>query len=284
MEDWKGGRMEEGKRGKDGRGGRVETAKLYQPIQELSDTGILHAGISLRNGGFSKAPYSSLNLAFHVGDDPTVVSENQRHFSSKTAFKQLKYCQQVHSDVVCNADSVPFSAWTTENHSMDAITGDALISNRQGETLGIFTADCIPIFIFDKETPAIGIAHAGWRGSLARIASKTVMQMKTSFGTQVKNCLIHLGPAIQKCCYIVNTELLDKFTHQFGSDVKHKDRLCLQTANLIQLVDIGIPSDSISISSFCTSCHTDKFYSHRAEGGKTGRMLSFIQLLNGWRK
>ena len=253
------------------------TAKLYQPIQELSDTSIVNAGISLRNGGYSKPPYASLNLAFHVGDDPTVVSQNQRLFSSQTAVKKLKYCQQVHSEVICHADRVPFSTWNTENHNVKAITGDALISNRQGETLGIFTADCVPIFIFDTITQAIGITHAGWRGTLALIAAKTISAMNAAFGTHIRNCRIHLGPSIQKCCYTVSSELVKQFTHHFGSDVKIENRLCLQTANIKQLWDIGVPPESISTSPYCTSCNTDLFYSYRAEGGQTGRMLSFIQ-------
>ena len=254
------------------------TTKLYQPIQELSDIGIVQAGISLRKGGFSKEPYTSLNLAFHVGDDPTVVSQNQSRFSSQTVVKKLKYCQQVHSDVVYNADIVPFSKWTIESQIVKPITGDALISNQHGETLGIFTADCVPIFILDTATPAIGIVHAGWRGTIARIAAKTITAMNTTFGSHTRNCIIHLGASIQKCCYNVSTELVNQFTDNFGSGVKHEDRLCLHSANINQLCDIGIQPESISTSPYCTSCRTDLFYSYRAEGGQTGRMLSFIQI------
>lgn len=255
-------------------------AKLYQTIDELADTTIVNAGISLRTGGFSQAPYSSLNLALHVGDDPTAVSKNQSLFSNNAKIRKIKYCKQIHSDIVYNADIVSNSTWNTDNQNVIAKEGDALITNRKGVTLGVFTADCIPIFILDRGTPASGIAHAGWRGSLARIASKTITEMHTSFGTQFRDCLINLGPAIQKCCYNVSTELLNQFVNRFGSDVKHEDRLCLQTANIKQLIDIGVPPDSISTSPMCTSCNTDIFYSYRAEGGQTGRMLSFIQLAN----
>lgn len=256
------------------------TAKLYQTIDELTDTSIVNAGISLRIGGFSEAPYSSLNLALHVGDDPVTVSRNQKIFSNNSKIQKIKYCKQIHSDIVYNSDEVSNSAWSIENQNVVAKEGDALISDRRGVTLGIFTADCIPIFILDRVTPAIGLAHAGWRGSFARIASKTITEMHISFGTQFKDCLINLGPSIQKCCYIVSTELLDGFVNRFGSDVKNEDRLCLQTANIKPLIDIGVPPASITTSQFCTSCNTDIFYSYRAEGGQTGRMLSFIQLTN----
>jgi YfiH family protein len=252
---------------------------LYHPIDELTETSLVNAGISLRSGGVSKAPYTSLNLASHVGDNPAAVSQNQQLFSAHIGIKTLKYCRQIHSDAVINADTVTTLYWNDENQNVSEKTGDALISTQQGETLGIFTADCVPIFILDVASPAIGIAHAGWRGTLARIATKTLAEMKTKFGTIAENCVIHLGPSIQKCCYTVSPDLISQFVKHFGSAVHNGLNLSLQTANFCQLVDVGVTSESISISPFCTACCTDNFYSHRAEGGQTGRMFSFIQLI-----
>ena len=254
------------------------TTNLYHTINKLTETCLVNAGISLRCGGVSSAPYASLNLASHVGDTPAAVSQNQQIFSAQTGIKALKYCRQIHSDSVLNADTVATSLWNVESQNVPKKTGDALISAQQGNTLGIFTADCIPIFILDTATPAIGIAHAGWRGTLAQIAPKTLAQMKTNFGTFAENCLIHLGPSIQECCYTVSPDLISQFVKHFGSTIHNGLNLSLQTANFCQLVDIGVTSESISISSFCTACCTDHFYSHRAESGQTGRMLSFIQL------
>ncbi|MDE0635133.1 MAG: peptidoglycan editing factor PgeF [Candidatus Poribacteria bacterium] len=253
---------------------------MYHTINELADMGFVNAGISLRCGGVSKAPYASLNLAFHVEDNPAAVSQNQHIFSTETGIKALKYCHQIHSDTVINADAVAASSWNVKNQNAPKKTGDALISAQRGDTLGIFTADCVPIFILDIPTPAIGIAHAGWRGTLARIAAKTLVQMKNNFGTLAENCLIYLGPSIQKCCYTVSSNLISQFVEHFGDTVHNGLNLSLQTAIFCQLVDIGVNSESILISPFCTACHTDKFYSYRAEGGQTGRMLSFIQLIN----
>ncbi len=255
------------------------TTKLFYTINELTETRLVKAGISLRSGGVSKAPYASLNLARHVGDTPTAVFQNQQIFSAQTGIKALKYCQQIHSDTVINADAITSSFWNVENQNNSHKTGDGLISAQQGNTLGIFSADCVPIFILDMATPAIGIAHAGWRGTLAQIATKTVAQMNANFGTLTENCLIHLGPSIQKCCYNVSPDLIVQFVNHFGSTVHNGLRLSLQTANFRQLVDAGVAPDSISISRFCTACSTDKFYSYRAEGEQTGRMLSFIQLI-----
>ncbi len=246
--------------------------KPYRAIQELQTTGGVTAGISLRTGGVSRAPYASLNLAEHVGDDPSAVATNREILFQQTGLKNLRYCRQVHGNCVIDVDD------TTGASPENLPEADALVSASRGVALGIFTADCVPIFILDIETPAIGIAHAGWRGTFARIAVNTLLQMKLRFGTVVENCRIHLGPSIQKCCYTVSAELLTQFAERFGSGVHDGTNLSLQAANVNQLVEAGLPSTSISISSLCTACRTDLFYSHRAENGQTGRMCSYIQL------
>jgi YfiH family protein len=246
--------------------------KVYHTIQELQATGITTAGISLRNGGVSRTPYTSLNLAEHVGDDANAVATNRKTLFQQAGLKDLRYCRQVHGNYVIDVDD---TAGTSLENPPEA---DALISARRGVALGIFTADCVPIFILDIETPAIGMAHAGWRGTFARIAVNTLAEMKASFGTVATNCRIHLGPSIQRCCYTVSTELLTQFTERFGSTVHDGANLSLQAANVNQLVEAGLPAASISISPLCTACRTDLFYSHRAENGQTGRMLSFIRL------
>ena len=246
--------------------------KTYRVIQELQTTGIVTAGMSLRVGGVSHAPYASLNLAEHVGDAPRAVATNRKILFQQTGLKNVRYCRQVHGNCVIGVDD------TTEVSLENLPEADALISACRGIALGIYTADCVPIFILDIETPAIGIAHAGWRGTFARIAVNTLTQMKARFGTVVENCRIHLGPSIQKCCYTVSTELLTQFAERFGSTVRDGTNLSLQAANAHQLIETGLPATSISISPLCTACRTDLFYSHRAENGQTGRMLSYIQL------
>lgn len=246
--------------------------RLYHAIEEFQATGVVTAGISLRHGGVSHAPYTSLNLAEHVGDDESAVATNRDMLFQQANLKNLHYCRQIHSASVIDVDN---GAGTIPADPPEA---DALVSARRGIALGIFTADCVPIFILDHAAPAIGIAHAGWRGTFARIAVNTLAQMKASFGTLATNCQIHLGPSIQKCCYTVSTELLDQFAERFGSTVHDGKNLSLQDANLNQLVEAGLPPTSISVSPLCTACRTDIFYSHRAENGRTGRMLSFIQL------
>ncbi len=246
--------------------------KPYRAIQELEATGMVTAGITLRHGGVSRVPYASLNLAEHVGDDANAVSTNREIFFKQTGLTAWHYCRQIHGTRVLDVDRTARAVLRQHPEA------DALISAQTGGALGIFTADCVPIFILDATTPAIGIAHAGWRGTLAQIAVNTLKQMQTRFGTLATNCKVHLGPSIQKCCYTVSPELLNQFTERFGSAVRQGTHLSLQTANTVQLTAIGLPDASISVSPFCTACRTDLFYSHRSESGQTGRMLSYIQL------
>ena len=134
--------------------------KTYREIRELQATGGVTAGMSLRKGGVSRAPYTSLNLAEHVGDDATAVATNRKILFQQTGLKALHCCRQVHGNAVIDVDN------TTGVSLKNPPEADALISARRGVVLGIFTADCVPIFIHDVATPAIGIAHAGWRGTL----------------------------------------------------------------------------------------------------------------------
>ncbi len=246
--------------------------KTYHTIEELEATGIVTAGITRRHGGVSRAPYASMNLAEHVGDDANAVATNREIFFQQSRLTDLHYCRQIHSTCVIDVDH---TAPTALKQHPEA---DALISAQSGVALGIFTADCVPIFILDVATPAIAIAHAGWRGTFAQIAVNTLKHMQTRFGTLATNCEAHLGPSIQKCCYTVSPALLNQFTERFGNTIRNGTHLSLQIANTIQLTEIGLSAASISVSPFCTACRTDLFYSHRAEAGQTGRMLSFIQL------
>lgn len=254
------------------------TIKLSLTIQELTETNLVKAGISLRSGGVSNIPYSSLNLATHVGDTPEAVAQNRLRFSKGTGITSLKYCQQIHSDRVINGKTLPKTLFDKMDQNLNTVSGDALITAEYGDTLGVFTADCVPIFILDTVTPAVAIVHAGWRGTIALIVTKVLTQMINCYGTHAENCLIHLGPSIQKCCYQVSSELLIRFEEHFGESVHNGHSLSLHTANVIQLADVGVPVEFISTSPFCTACRTDMFYSYRAEGGQTGRMLSYIQL------
>jgi YfiH family protein len=187
--------------------------------------------------------------------------------------------------------------------------GDGLITNRRGVLLGVKTADCVPVLIADREGHAVGAFHAGWRGTLARIVEKGIGAMRQHFGVEPENMVVAIGPCIHGCCYEVSAELRDQFASQFpyGNELftevfssdpvrekyplmfmnmrapghgapPSKPHLDLVEANRRQLISVGVPENAIDVSPLCTSCRIDLLFSHRAEKGKTGRMIAAIGL------
>ncbi len=151
---------------------------------------------------------------------------------------------------------------------------DGSVSNVPEVPLVLFTADCVPLFFLDPVKRAIGLAHAGWRGTLAKAAGKVVSQMREAYGTRPGNLLVALGPSIGPCCYQVGEEVISLFHHRF-SDGR---RLNLWEANREELLSEGIKEENIVNAGMCTSCHSDIFFSERRDGSPTGRMMALLML------
>jgi len=254
-------------------------------------------GFSTRTGGLSTLNgRRALNLGFLDWDSRENVLENRRLFQSAVAGKEftLLTTQQIHSDVV---QTVPGLA-------APPCKGDALATNRAGLLLAVQTADCVPILLVDPQKRAVAAIHAGWRGTLARIAEKAVGRMQLEFGTKPSGLFAALGPAIGPCCYEVGAELVTKFTAQFADGAGYFDEprsgeepnplqwlnmappghqpppknvhLDLRKANRSQLLAAGLRPQNIFASDLCTACRTDLFFSYRKEGAQSGRLLSVI--------
>ena len=253
----------------------------YLSIPVLQDMRFIVAAVSTRMGGISQNPYCSLNLGYHVGDVHESVAENRRRFCSKLAIEvgSLVISQQVHgnSTTVIDESHKGHGAYGHE----DAIYGaDAMITESGGVALAVLTADCVPVMVVDPVRKAIGIAHAGWRGTLRMIAAKAVLKMRDTFGTEPADCLVTIGPSIGPCCYTAGEDVISQFQSAFGPAVcVAKDRLDLQLAVKLQLTRVGVKKSNISSSRLCTACNTDLFYSYRAEGGRTGRIMSVIMII-----
>jgi YfiH family protein len=154
-----------------------------------------------------------------------------------------------------------------------------MITASRSIVLAVLTADCVPVLILDPIRKAIGIAHAGWRGMLRAIASGTILKMRDTFGTEPADCLVALGPSIGPCCYTVGADVSAQFQHAFGSAVcDAENRIDLREAARIQLAGVGVEEHNISSIGACTACNLALFYSYRAEGGRTGRMMSVISI------
>lgn len=162
---------------------------------------------------------------------------------------------------------------------------DAVVTNRSGLAITVRTADCLPILIWDEVKKVAAAVHAGWRGSLKAIASKTVLTMRTSFGCRADDLWVGIGPAIGPCCYEVDGPVLGPLRKEFeywkevvretGGD---KGMLDLAGLNLRQMIASGVPPERVSIAGACTFCHPERFYSYRRDGHSAGGMINGIMI------
>jgi YfiH family protein len=152
---------------------------------------------------------------------------------------------------------------------------DALITKIPDVPLLLFYADCVPVLLADVETGAVGLAHAGWRGTVANIGAKTLAAMVEAFGSKPENILAAIGPSIGACCYEVDDFVRDQasgYEEFFAPKGGGKYQLDLWGMNAKQLQEAGVPADNIVVAEVCTNDNVDLFCSYRAEQGSTGRM------------
>lgn len=246
--------------------------------------------------GFSTRVNESLGFVPHENRER--VQQNRRRFlATLGASPELVTLRQIHSDVIHVITSLP----------AETLAGDGLITNVPGITLGILTADCFPVLLADPKNKAIGAFHAGWRGTVARIAEKGLGLMRREFGSRPEDVYAAIGPGIQQCCFEVGEEVKTKFESQFAyagklfREIKDSDpvrekypllfmnmrapghgdlcvklHLDLEEANRRQLVSLSVKPSRIFTASECTACNIQRFFSYRAEKGKTGRMMAVI--------
>lgn len=250
----------------------------------IEQTGLVTHCFTTRRGGVSAPPRDSLDMALHVGDDPELVLENRRRLCSSLGLdpSAATCAEQVHGKAVTvvKAEDSGRGAARFE----DSIPGaDALITNVSGPVLSLFFADCVPVFIVDPVRRAIGLAHAGWKGTALSIAFETVRAMQREFGTNPAECLAAVGPSIGRCCYDVSTDVAEAVFSAAEDDRvvaragQKKIRLDLKLANWFILRKSGIPEANIAVSELCTACEADDFFSYRRDGS-TGRMAALIAL------
>jgi YfiH family protein len=261
-------------------------------------------GFSTRRGGFSKVyGGQALNLGFTPHDSRLAVEKNRAAFlrQLKTTGTRKEHAwplvtlRQIHSDLIHCVAEIPKST----------LAGDGLITQTPGILLAILTADCLPVVLADAKRRAVGVFHAGWRGTVKRIVENGVGEMYRRFGTSPRDLRAGIGPGVHGCCYQVGAEVRTQFESQFEyaselfheveesdpvrekypllfltarapghSELPKKIFLDLVEANRRQLVATGVAAKNISASPLCTSCRTDLLFSHRAEKGVTGRMMA----------
>lgn len=272
---------------------------------------LVHA-YSTRHGGVSRVyGGDALNLGFTKQDSRAAVDRNRQLFLKELGAViggtpgrhhwPLVSLRQIHSDLIHRVDKLPDQV----------LAGDGLVTDTPGLVIAVQTADCLSIILVDRKRRAVGVFHAGWRGTVKRIAEKGVGEMRKHFGSNPRDVVAAIGPGVQGCCYEVGEEVRRKFEMQFAyadtlfREVKESDAvrekypllfltarapghselpvklfLDLVEANRRQLLDAGVLAKNIDAAAPCTACHPELLFSFRAEKGITGRQMGAVGIKN----
>lgn len=248
----------------------------------------LVAGFSLRTSGFSQNPYASCNLGLHVGDQQESVIKNRRSLAERLGFDfdAWSSSEQVHGTRVFYMTE-EWRGSGRENQNEAIKDTDGIYTDKPDILLTSFYADCVPLLFLDPQRRAVGLAHAGWKGTVGLIAGEMVTAFGKQFNSKPDDLFVAIGPSIGGCCYEVDEHVMQHVRRsvpewQQCATAKENNRfmLDLPACNQQILEQAGVQTNRIWRTSWCTHCRTDLFFSHRKEAGKTGRMASFI----GWRK
>jgi YfiH family protein len=247
----------------------------------------LAAGMTTKNGGASKGNYETLNLGFHVGDDRSDVCINRGKVSELLKFPLntwvgAEQTHGIHLKKISKADRGKGSN-SYEDSFKDT---DGFYTNEEGILLSLCFADCVPLFFIAPESRMIGIAHAGWKGTVGQIAKEMINAWGRE-GITPQQIFVAIGPSICKKCYIVDQRvinlventLVDVETLPYNLTNDGQYSLDLREVNRQIIVNSGVPDINIQMTGFCSSCDKE-FFSHRRDQGRTGRMASFI----GWKE
>ena len=266
---------------------------------------LVHA-FSTRLGGVSRGyGGNALNLGFTKHDSRVAVERNRELFLKELGVANgrkswpLVSLRQIHSDLIHRVDRM-----RADRMPEQPLAGDGMVTDTPGLVLAVLTADCLPVILVDRKRRAVGVFHAGWRGTVKRIVEKGVGEMRKHFGSDPRDLVAAIGPGVRGCCYEVGEEVRTKFEAQFAyasslfrelkepdpvrekypmlfltarapghSELPVKLFLDLVEANRRQLLDAGVMAKNIDTAAPCTACHPELLFSFRAEKGVTGRLM-----------
>lgn len=236
--------------------------------------GLSHA-VTTRHGGTSTRSYKSLNLGFHVGDDEKTVQRNREIVARHLAFdaSQIVAMQQTHSANVQNVTKNEAGRGALDWQSAIENT-DALITDERNLPLLVLVADCAPLLMVDVEHRVLAVVHAGWRGAVARVASKTLQQMTDVFDTKPENVRVGIGPCLCARCFEVGPEVVaaaNEIAPHAVIEIDHKPHLDLRALLREDLMQHRVLDVHLETMSNCPRCEVERFFSHRGENGTTGR-------------
>jgi polyphenol oxidase len=232
------------------------------------------AGFTTRHAG---------NTALHVGDDAGAVVGRRRHIANRLGWDYTAWtcAEQIHGSSVHIVRKQDAGRGSLDRGSAIPDT-DAMITDESDILLVQYFADCVPLYFVDSVTGALGLAHAGWKGTVVDIARETLRRMTESYGTNPADVKAAVGPSIGSCCYEVDETVIRHVRPIADTEgvltptSDDRARLDLKELNRHLMIKAGILPSSIEMSTWCTGCRTDLFFSHRKENGSTGRMMSWL--------
>lgn len=273
------------------------TSFPFLEFPSLTETGMVKHLFTTRAGGVSRGKYESLNLSFSRGDDPAAVTENYERVAIAMggAVSDMVCTDQTHTTNIRLVTAADGGKGITRKRDYQDV--DGLITDEPGVILCAFFADCVPIYVVDPMHRAIGLAHSGWRGTVAYMGMRLLEQMKEAFGTDAAQCVTAVGPSICRECYEVSADVAEIFCEAFGQQAGEDKReadekklilyrkengkyqLDLWRANELVLLRAGVPQTQIAVTDICTCCNPQKLFSHRASHGERGNLGAFMKLL-----
>ena len=241
----------------------------------------LQVGFTTRLGGISESPFQSFNLGLHVPDNEQDIIENRKLLAKRLGIPIENWVsgEQVHAtNIAITGDTDKGKGALSYSESLPNI--DGLITNQKGVLCTAFYADCVPLFFFDPDSGYIGIAHAGWKGTVDRIGAKMIEKLE-KVGANIQTLKVAIGPCISKSAYQVDDHVIKNLTakqrdHTTKKQANNHYLLDLKKLNVEILLQSGILRHNIEITNYCTFRDKEMFFSHRRDHGKTGRMLGFI--------
>lgn len=286
----------------------------YLQFESLTKTGVVRHLFTTRGGGISEGIYASMNLGFTRGDDPKCVEENFRRIAKLLGCRpeDMAASDQTHTANVRRVTGDDRGHGITRKKTF--FDTDGLVTEERGIVLATFYADCVPLFFVDPVHPAVGLSHAGWRGTVQGIGEVTVQKMQECFGSKPEDIIAAVGPSICAGCYEVGPDVAEHFLGEFWEKY-HNGRICrltedpagigsallcrkrnadnelpddaegikyhlnLWAANQCVLEKAGILPEHIEVTSLCTCCNSRELFSHRASHGQRGNLGAFLGLV-----
>ena len=251
--------------------------RIYLKSDFFEDESVTHA-FTTSKGGVSQGIIKGFNLGFNTKDKRGSVLENYRLLSLDLGFdlSHTVISKQTHTDNIRIVTKDDMGKGVTRESDIEDT--DGLITDVKNLPLVVFSADCTPLLLYDKEREVIAAIHAGWRGTVKKIAKKAVSLMKENFECNPENILAAIGPSIGPCCFEFGREANEIFDGKYLTSKEDKYMVDIWSFNKDQLMLEGIPERNIDISSVCTVCNSNKYFSYRAHKERTGRQAALILL------